>query len=127
MTTNFHAHFHTHVNTHSCDCGRKHISAHTHAHVYPIAEAVAMPQPVAAVTPKQEARPLRSPSPVAKHTRSRIAMRLWESSPPAGDEDLVRRIDFLRASEDPWERSLVRNAEREVVELQKKRAKIASF
>lgn len=94
-----------------------------------MAQPVAAAQPIAEpmTTPKQQPQPMRSPSPVAKHTRSRIAMRLWETSPPAGDENIVRRLDFLRSSEDPWERSLVREAEREVVELQRKRSKVASF
>lgn len=114
------SHFHTHVNTHFCDCGRTHIHAHTHVHTYPTT-AVTTPQMNLKIT-----IPVEGAS-VAKRTRSHKARSVWESEPPtAEDMEIVRRLDFLRNSDDPWERSLVPEVEREAIHLSAKRAKVAA-
>jgi predicted glycoside hydrolase/deacetylase ChbG (UPF0249 family) len=113
------SHFHTHVNTHFCSCGRTHISAHTHVHMYPV---------VLSMTPKAAPPPTAIPvDGVAKRTRSRVALANWESDPDAAqDKDLVRRLDFLRNSDDPWERSLVPEVERDAIQQSAKRPKKAA-
>jgi hypothetical protein len=66
----------------------------------------------------------RAPSPVAKRTRSKIQLSVWENQPfVAEDADIKRRLDFLRASDDPWERSLVPAVEQEIVQRSAKRSK----
>lgn len=113
------SHFHTHVNTHFCGCGRTHIHAHTHVHTYPLAEPVATPKMNLKIT-----IPVEGAS-VAKRTRSRMARSVWESEPlSAQDQEIVRRLDFLRNSDDPWERSLVPEVENDAIQQSAKRAKI---
>ena len=112
------SHFHTHVNTHFCGCGRTHFSAHTHVHTYP----------VVSMTPKAAPTPTAIPvDGVAKRTRSHMARANWENNPVAGqDKDLVRRLDFLRNSDDPWERSLVPEVEKDAIQQSSKRVKKAA-
>jgi hypothetical protein len=94
-----HTHIHTHVNTHFCGCGRTHISAHAHAHVYPVATR--------AVTDE----------PIAKRTRAKQARITWENTPwGVADRDLADLLEFLHASNDPWERSLIPAVEKDAIE-----------
>lgn len=112
------SHFHVHVNTHFCVCGRTHINAHAHVHTYPTA---ATPQMNLKIT-----IPVEGAS-VAKRTRSRTARSVWESEPlSAQDAEIVRRLDFLRNSDDPWERSLVPEVEKEAIQQSAKRVKVAA-
>lgn len=107
---NTHSHFHTHVNTHSCSCGRTHISAHTHVNTYETG-------PI----------PLRSPSPVARRTRSKIQRATWENTPwGVADKDIADLLAFLRESDDPWERSLIPEVEKDAISRMAKRAKKAT-
>jgi len=102
-----HTHFHTHVNTHSCDCGRTHVSAHTHAYIYPVAE-------------KQQT--------VASRTRSKMAKATWENTPwHVADADLADLLDFLNKSDDPWERSLIPAVEKDAIDRAAKRSKRTAF
>lgn len=114
-------HFHTHVNTHYCGCGQTHISAHTHAHTYQLMQ-VQMPQ----TPPQQMAKTLKSPpSPIAKRTRSKQQRATWESSPWAvADADIADLLDFLKRSDDPWERSLIPAVEQDAIERFAKRTKM---
>ena len=108
---NTHSHFHTHVNTHSCGCGRTHISAHTHVHSYETGPAT-MPAPV------------RSQPPVARRTRSKIQRATWENTPwGVADKDIADLLTFLRESDDPWERSLIPEVEKDAISRMAKRAK----
>ena len=103
-------HFHTHVNTHYCGCGRTHISAHTHAHTYEV---------------KQEA-PKRATSPIAQRTRSKHHRATWENTPwGVADADIADLLDFLKKSDDPWERSLIPAVEQDAIERHAKRAKMS--
>jgi len=120
---NTHAHYHTHVNTHFCDCGRAHIAAHTHVHRYnPSSTQVSSKTiPVAMTVP-------RSASPVAKRTRSKQQRATWENTPWAvDDKDIADLLDFLRKSDDPWERSLIPAVEKDAIDRQAKRAKKAAI
>jgi len=111
------SHFHTHVNTHFCGCGRTHISAHTHVHTYPVYPA----------TPQMSLKVTIPGAPVAKRTRSQKARSVWESEPWTDqDKEIIRRLDFLRNSDDPWERSLVPEVERDAIQQSAKRAKKAA-
>jgi hypothetical protein len=95
-----HTHIHTHVNTHFCDCGRIHISAHAHAHVYPVAAQQTLPD-----------------EPIAKRTRGKQARITWENTPwGVADRDLKDLLEFLHASNDPWERSLIPAVEKDAIE-----------
>ena len=117
------SHFHTHVNTHFCYCGRAHVSAHTHVHTY---DKVAQVAPQVAPQVATQVAPQRSPSPVARHTRSKTARANWESQPwVAEDADINHRLKFLRASDDPWERSLIPAVEQEAIQRASKRSKAA--
>ena len=70
------------------------------------------------MTPKAAPAPTAIPvDGIAKRTRSRMAN--W-------DKDLVRRLDFLRNSDDPWERSLVPEVEKDAIQQSAKRAKKAA-
>lgn len=121
MNTQSHHHYHTHVNTHFCDCGRTHITAHTHVHAYPLLTGIANNK-VAAPMPIRA----RSPSPVARRTRSKQQRATWENTPwTVADADLADLLDFLRKSDDPWERSLIPAVEKDAISRQAKRAKKA--
>lgn len=114
---NTHSHFHTHVNTHNCGCGRTQITAHTHVHMYETGPAT-MPTSVPAPAP------LRSPSPVARRTRSKIQRATWENTAwGVDDKDISDLLDFLRKSDDPWERSLIPAVEKDAIDRMAKRAK----
>jgi hypothetical protein len=96
-----HTHIHTHVNTHFCGCGRTHISAH--AHVYPVATV-------------QQTQPTNT-EPIAKRTRAKQARITWENTPwGVADRDLADLLEFLHASNDPWERSLIPAVEKDAIE-----------
>ena len=115
---NTHAHYHTHVNTHFCGCGRTHVSAHTHVHEYDVVttNAVTASPPV-----KQVAR---AASPVAQRTRSKQQRATWENTPwGVADADIADLLDFLRKSDDPWERSLIPAVEKDAISRQAKRSK----
>ena len=119
---NTHAHYHTHVNTHLCNCGRTHISAHTHVHEYNVASAQVSSKtiPVPMTVP-------RAASPVAQRTRSKQQRATWENTPwGVADKDIADLLDFLRKSEDPWERSLIPAVEKDAIDRQVKRAKKAA-
>jgi hypothetical protein len=104
-----HTHIHTHVNTHFCDCGRTHVSAHAHALVYPLTE--------------QDTKPLTS-EPIAKRTRGKQARITWENTPwGVADRDLKDLLEFLHASNDPWERSLIPAVEKDAIERHRLRNK----
>lgn len=109
------SHFHTHVNTHYCGCGRTHISAHTHVHTYDVPQQVM----------HQEA-PKRATSPIARRTRSKQQRATWENTPWAvADADIADLLDFLKKSDDPWERSLIPAVEQDAIQRHANRAKIA--
>ena len=119
---NTHAHYHTHVNTHSCDCGRTHISAHTNVHIYPVHAALAQ---TAVAQSAVATKPMRSASPVAKRTRSKAQRAAWEKQPwSVADADINDLISFLKESNDPWERSLIPEVEKDAIARFAKRAKM---
>jgi len=105
------------MNTHNCGCGRTHITTHTHVHMYetgPATLPATMPVSVKA----------RSPSPVARRTRSKIQRAIWEKTPWSdADKDLADLLNFLRESNDPWERSLIPAVEKDAIDRMAKRAK----
>ena len=110
------SHVHTHVNTHYCGCGRTHISAHTHAHTYEVPQLAKL---------EQEA-PKRATSPIARRTRSKQQRATWENTPWAvADADIADLLDFLKKSDDPWERSLIPAVEQDAIQRHANRAKIA--
>lgn len=122
---NTHSHFHTHVNTHSCSCGRTHISAHTHVNTYETGPATTSVMPTN--VPTSAPPPVRSPSPVARRTRSKLQRATWENTPwGVADKDIVDLLAFLRESNDPWERSLIPEVEKDAIIRMAKRAKKAS-
>ena len=108
----FHTHFHTHVNTHSCDCGRNHVSAHTQAHTYlKVSDQV--------VSPAAEA-----PVSMAKRTRSHTQRATWENTPwRVDDKDIRDLLAYLLLSNDPWERSLIPQVEKDAIAREAKRSK----
>ena len=109
-SVNMHTHIHTHVNTHFCGCGRTHVSAHAHAYVYPVATS----------TQTQ----LVSNEPIAKRTRGKQARITWENTPwGVADRDIADLLEFLHASNDPWERSLIPAVEKDAIERQRLRNK----
>ena len=92
MNAHFHTHFHTHDNTHSCECGRKHLSVHTSAHVFAFEYPVAS---VASAVPDVA---------IARRTRSKLASTLEvDSAKP--------RSDLLRSSNNAGKRTLFAEAE----------------
>jgi len=116
---NTHSHFHTHVNTHSCGCGRTHISAHTHVHMYETG-----PAKMSAMSANV---PASLPSPVSRRTRSKLQRATWENTPwGVADKDITDLLTFLRESDDPWERSLIPEVEKDAISRMAKRAKKAT-
>ena len=112
-----HSHFHTHVNTHRCGCGRTQITAHTHVHMYETGPAAL----------STVSTPVRSPSPVARRTRSKLQRATWENTAwGVDDKDIADLLAFLRESDDPWERSLIPEVEKDAISRMAKRAKKAT-
>ena len=114
----FHTHFHTHVNTHSCECGRNHVSAHTHAHVYPtLATSASTPVPIVSTAAE-------APVGMAKRTRSHTQRATWENTPwRVDDKDIRDLLAYLLLSNDPWERSLIPEVEKDAIAREAKRSK----
>ena len=124
MDAHSHYHYHTHVNTHRCDCGKSHITAHTHVHQYETMPLVNVAPPTLAAAPAK----VRSPSPVARRTRSKQQRATWENTSwTVADADLADLLDFLRKSDDPWERSLIPAVEKDAIDRMAKRAKKAGL
>lgn len=124
MNTQSHHHFHTHVNTHFCGCGATHVTAHTHVRQYEVMPSLAkVAPPTIAAAPTN----VRSPSPVARRTRSKLQRATWENTTWAvADKDVNDLLDFLRKSDDPWERSLIPAVEKDAIDRMAKRAKKAT-
>jgi len=68
--------------------------------------------------------PASSPSPVARRTRSKLQRATWENTPwGVADKDIADLLTFLRQSDDPWERSLIPEVEKDAISRMVKRAK----